>query len=133
MNTSELLVLIFVFLVGYMLFKRCGCIEGVGGNNSPKLKIPFIDYGNCIVKANLRPFIDADKLTRFINNEGTIDGNTCDKWNRLSAVLDFKHPNGNGLFNPDKTKLCHDLYNQGLYNQTGCSRYFTANSTPTPS
>uniref|UniRef100_A0A6C0FF28 Uncharacterized protein n=1 Tax=viral metagenome TaxID=1070528 RepID=A0A6C0FF28_9ZZZZ len=29
MNTSELLVLIFAFLVGYMLFKRCGCIEGM--------------------------------------------------------------------------------------------------------
>jgi len=32
MNTSELLVLIFVFLVGYMLFKRCGCTEGINGD-----------------------------------------------------------------------------------------------------
>ena len=29
MKTPELLMLVFVFLVGYMLFKRCGCIEGI--------------------------------------------------------------------------------------------------------
>ena len=33
MKTSELLVLIFAFLVGYMLYKRCGCIEGIGGED----------------------------------------------------------------------------------------------------
>lgn len=31
MNTSELLLCVFVFLVGYMLFKRCGCTEGIDG------------------------------------------------------------------------------------------------------
>ena len=31
MNNSELLMCIFVFLVGYMLFKGCGFTEGIGG------------------------------------------------------------------------------------------------------
>ena len=31
MKTYELLVLIFAFLVGYMLFKRGGCTEGIDG------------------------------------------------------------------------------------------------------
>lgn len=33
MNTSELLVLIFSFMVGYILFKGCGCTEGIDGDN----------------------------------------------------------------------------------------------------
>ena len=43
MNTSELLMCVFVFLVGYMLFKRCGCIEGVGGDDMDDVDNNFMD------------------------------------------------------------------------------------------
>jgi hypothetical protein len=61
MNTSELLVLIFVFLVGYMLFKRCGCIEG--------MTVPSTGTdGACEIDDNVWKYVDKDKIIK--HNDG---------------------------------------------------------------
>jgi len=63
MNTSELLVLLFVFLVGYMLFKRCGCTEGM--NN--EITIPMT--GNkCVIDDSISEYIDVNKIK--VHNDG---------------------------------------------------------------
>lgn len=43
MNTSELLMCVFVFLVGYMLFKGCGCTEGIDVDDVNDVDDNFLD------------------------------------------------------------------------------------------
>jgi hypothetical protein len=77
MNTSELLVLIFVFLVGYMTFKRCGCIEGIYGEGG------FLDEINtmntlidsnidkCNTKKTVCKLLTSDKVTGGCDENAT--------------------------------------------------------------
>ena len=57
MNTSELLVLIFAFLVGYMLYKRCGCIEGA---TVPMAPCP----SQCEIDDEIWQYVDEDKINK---------------------------------------------------------------------
>ena len=132
MNTSELLVCIFAFLVGYMLFERCDCTEGFYNINSPGSTIPMVDDGTCLIKNNLYPFIDQSKLSAFTNDLKKINSYDCRIWNEKANTADLEKANIYGMINPDKTKLCYHLYTEGLYNPEACEPYFTASPTPTP-
>lgn len=68
MNTSELLVYIFVFLVGYMLFKRCGCIEG--------MTIPGTD-GACEIDDNVWKYVDENKI-KDLNGKLEVTKEQCE-------------------------------------------------------
>jgi hypothetical protein len=61
MKTSELLVYVLVFLVGYMLFKRCGCIEGATVPISP---CP----SNCEIDDKIWQYVDEAKINKINNN-----------------------------------------------------------------
>ena len=76
MNTSELLVLIFVFLVGYMIFKGCGCrsVEGI--------VVPQME--TCNVDDNIWKYIDEDKL-KDSNGSRFLTPNQCSALNNLNG------------------------------------------------
>ena len=166
MNTSELLVLIFVFLVGYMLFKRCGCTEGIvnekcsatleslcgteqkfpsqgcakctGGKKAP-LKVagctaenvddfchtntmPMQYGGLCYISAALRPFIDQDKLKKFINGSNSITANDCgalnEGTNNMKSGFEYGGPKS---IEWSKSSLCAWLKKLKLDNLNNCN------------
>lgn len=67
MKTSELLVCVLVFLFGYMLFKRCGCTEGI--------TVP-INNCKCEIDDNVWKYVDEDKITKH-NGESNITEEQC--------------------------------------------------------
>ncbi len=83
MNTSELLVYIFVFLVGYMLFKRCGC-RSVEGIVVPQREICDVDDKICDVDDNIWKYIDEDKLSD-LNGDLFLTSNQCSALNNLNG------------------------------------------------
>lgn len=89
MNTSELLVLIFVFLVGYMLYKMCGCIEG--------MKIP-VKAEACEIDGSISKYIDKNKIKKMNGKLEVTDG----QCNDLKSLVNNK-----------PITMCNDLGGQG--------------------
>lgn len=103
MNTSELLVLIFAFLVGYMLYKRCGyrSVEGI--------KVHQLGGGTCNVDDNVWKYVDENKL-KGLNGGLFLTPNQCFSLKKKSIYTGEVICNNLGLnygpiFEKDVSKL----------------------------
>ncbi len=72
MNTSELLLCVFVFLVGYMLFKRCGCTEGF---EIPVKSCEMVESCKivkpCVIDDTIGKYINGGKITQHFGEQIT--------------------------------------------------------------
>ena len=132
MNTSELLVYVFVFLVGYMLFKRCGC-RSVEGVEVPKVETCYLDD-------NIWKYVDQDKLTA-LNKGYFLTTHQCTGLQGLNSYSDKKKCEtiGNHLYfdrdlsNMDTCKyVCpEDMYWSTDRSDSKCFRNPVSSPTPT--
>jgi len=135
MNTSELLVYIFAFLVGYMLFKRCDCIEGA--------TVPL----QCEIDDNVWKYVDENKL-KVLNGSVSLTPEQCSYLNNLphdvqkiceeiGAGQQFVFNKKYGLdIDVSNSETCNDVCPSGHSWITKGSKSLCARnliSTPTPS
>jgi hypothetical protein len=126
MNTTELLVYVLVFLIGCMLFKRCGCrsVEGIETIN--QITIPI--HEDCVINNSISNFIDVNKINAFNRGE-FITLKQCEEINSLQP--------GGDRANENPLRKCAELgsnmlsfNNNDISNTTTCENLWNMEDQP---